>query len=200
MRARSRGVFIVLEGIDGCGKTFHSRTLIDELRQRGFDAAYTAEPSNGAVGKSIRSMLLTEKVPPEVEALLFSADRFEHLMKEILPSLDKGTTVVCDRYLYSSLAYQGAQGVDVNWIKTINKFALKPDIVFYLDVPPEVGLNRIKRKRTVLERLDLQEKVRERYLELVKTEGLIPINSNRPVEEVKTELIKLTVQKFEQVS
>jgi len=191
-----KGVFIVLEGIDGCGKTFHSKALKEELREQGFNAVYTAEPSGSTVGKFIQTTLVTEKISPEVEALLFAADRCEHLKREILPSLESGKVVVCDRYLYSSLAYQGAQGVDVNWIKTINAFAVKPDIAFCLDIPPDVALGRIKRKRTVLERLDLQEKVRGRYLELVRNSELVLVDSNRPIEQVKADIIKLAVRKL----
>ncbi len=198
MKKESRGVFVVLDGIDGCGKTFHSKVLRDELQTRGFNTVCTAEPSNGAVGKFIRSILLTEKVPPEVEALLFAADRFEHLRREIMPNLEKGRIVVCDRYLYSSLAYQGAQGVDLDWIKAINNFALKPDIAFYLDVPPDVGLGRIRRKRSVLENHALQMRVREKYLEFTRLGDMIMVDSNRPVEIVKTDLVKLTVKKLQE--
>jgi len=200
MHRRSKGAFIVLDGLDGCGKTLQSKALRDELKARGFDVAYTAEPSNNTVGKFIQSILLTEKIPAEVEALLFAADRHEHLKKEILPNLEAGKVVICDRYLYSSLAYQGAQGVDVNWIRTINSFVVKPDIAFYLDVPPDVGLNRIKRKRTVLERIDLQVKVREKYLELVREGELVLVDSNRSVEAVKTELTNSAIRRLGQPS
>jgi len=200
MHRRSKGAFIVLDGLDGCGKTLQSKALRDELKARGFDVAYTAEPSNNTVGRFIQSILLTEKIPAEVEALLFAADRHEHLKKEILPNLEAGKVVICDRYLYSSLAYQGAQGVDVNWIRTINSFVVKPDIAFYLDVPPDVGLNRIKRKRTVLERIDLQVKVREKYLELVREGELVLVDSNRSVEAVKTELTNSAIRRLGQPS
>jgi len=200
MHRRSKGAFIVLDGLDGCGKTLQSKALRDELKARGFDVAYTAEPSNNTVGRFIQSILLTEKIPAEVEALLFAADRHEHLKKEILPNLEAGKVVICDRYLYSSLAYQGAQGVDVNWIRTINSFVVKPDIAFYLDVSPDVGLNRIKRKRTVLERIDLQVKVREKYLELVREGELVLVDSNRSVEAVKTELTNSAIRRLGQPS
>jgi dTMP kinase len=191
-----KGVFIVLEGIDGCGKTYHSKALKEELQKRGFHAVYTAEPSGSRVGKFIQTTLESEKISPEVEALLFAADRSEHLKREILPNLESGKIVVCDRYLYSSLSYQGAQGVDVDWIKTINVFAVKPDIAFCLDLPPNVALSRIKRKRTVLERLDLQERVRGKYLELVRNGELVLVDSNRPLEQVKADIINSTVRKL----
>jgi len=200
MQRSSKGVFIVLDGLDGCGKTLHSKALREELKARDLNVAYTAEPSNNLVGKFIQSILLIEKIPPEVEALLFAADRHEHLKKEILPNLEGGNVVVCDRYMYSSLAYQGAQGVDVNWIRMINGFAVKPDIAFYLDVPPDVGLGRIRRKKTVLEKLDLQVKVREKYLELVREGELVLVDSNRSVEAVKAELTDLTIRRLGQSS
>ena len=192
-----KGFFIVLDGLDGCGKTRHSRILCEELQVHGFNVVYTAEPSKGIVGALIQTILQSRKILPEVEALLFAADRHEHLKKEILPNLQSGKVVVCDRYLYSSLAYQGAQGVDLNWIRTINNFAVKPDAAFYLDVPPDVGLGRITRKKTVLENLDLQKKVRERYLNLVQEGELELVNSDRPLEEVSDKIFKLVIQKIQ---
>ena len=197
MPPRSRGVFVVLDGIDGCGKSLHSKLLRDGLQARGFNAVRTWEPSENSVGKFIQAMLMKEKTHPMVEALLFAADRYQHLQAEILPSLQSGKIIVCDRYLHSSLAYQGAQGVDANWIKTINDFAMKPDLAFYLDVTPSVGLGRIRRKKTVLENMEIQEKVREKYLELVRTGELFLVDSNRPIEEVKDDLLKLVLQKLE---
>jgi dTMP kinase len=200
MQERLKGILIVLDGVDGCGKTVHSKALREGLKARGFDAVYTAEPSSSIVGKFIRTILSTEKVPPNVEALLFAADRYEHLKREILPSLVTGKVVICDRYLYSSLAYQGAQGVDTNWIRAINNFSVKPDVAIYLDVPADVGLSRIKRKRTVLENLDLQKKVREKYLQLVQDGELVLVNSNRAPEEVKADVLEFAVRALEKRS
>lgn len=192
-----KGVFVVLDGIDGCGKTLHSKLLRDGLQARGFNAIRTWEPSQNSVGKFIQTMLMTEKIHPMIEALLFAADRYQHLQSEILPNLESGKIVVCDRYLYSSLAYQGGQGVDLNWIRKINDFALKPDIALYLDVAPSVGLGRIRRKKTVLENMNLQEKVREKYLEFVHDGELLLVDSNRSIEEVKNDLLKLVLQKVQ---
>jgi dTMP kinase len=197
MPQRSKGVFVVLDGIDGCGKSLHSKLLRDGLQARGFNAVRTWEPSESSVGKFIQTMLMTEKIHPIVEALLFAADRYQHLQAEILPSLQSGKIVVCDRYLHSSLAYQGAQGIDESWIKTINNFAMKPDIAFYLDVPPSVGLGRIRRKKTVLENMEIQEKVREKYLEFVRTGELFLVDANRPIEEVEGDLLKSILQRLE---
>ncbi|MBS7655515.1 dTMP kinase [Candidatus Bathyarchaeota archaeon] len=188
-----KGLFIVIEGIDGAGKTLQSKLLQKELVKKGFKAVYTAEPSKSFIGKILRETSLKGiKLNPEVEALLFAADRFQHINLEVLPSLKKGEIIICDRYLYASLAYQGAQGVDLNWIKTINKFSIKPDLAIYLDVPVEVGLTRItKRKKTVFEKIEIEEKVREVYLKLVEEKELILIDANKPIKEVNKEIVDL---------
>lgn len=188
-----KGLFIVIEGIDGAGKTLQSKLLQKELIKKGFKAVYTTEPSKSFIGKILRKTSVKGvKLSPEVEALLFAADRFQHINLEVLPSLNKGEIVICDRYFYASLAYQGAQGVDLNWIKTINKFSIKPDLAIYLDVPAEIGLSRIaKRKKTVFEKIEIEEKVREIYLKLVEEKELILINANKPIKEVKKEITDL---------
>jgi dTMP kinase len=193
-----KGLFIVIEGIDGAGKTLQSKLLQKQLIKKGFKAVYTAEPSKGFIGKILRKTSFKGvKLNPEVEALLFAADRFQHINFEVSPSLEKGEIVVCDRYLYASLAYQGAQGVDLNWIKTINKFAIKPDLALYLDVPIEVGLSRIaERKKTVFEKIEIEKKVREIYLKLVEEGELILINANKPIKEVNREITDLIFKKL----
>ena len=129
---KKKGFFICIEGLDGCGKTTQARLLVKKLRQMGFDAVYTAEPSCGKIGLFIKKYCLhgEKRVSVVVEALLFAADRFEHIENEILPALDKGKIVVSDRYIYSSLAYQGAAGLDLKWIKMIKKEVKKCDLVF----------------------------------------------------------------------
>ena len=102
----------------------------------------------------------------------------------------QGKIVISDRYVYSSIAYQGAAGLDLKWIEEINKWTLKPDLAIYLDVPAEVVIKRIKRKRSVMETLQNQRKVREVYLRLVKEGKLILVNGNRPVEEVEREILQ----------
>ena len=190
-----KGIFIVIEGIDGSGKTIQSKLLQKELIKKGFKAVYTAEPSKGFIGNFLRKTSFKGiKLNPEFETLLFAADRFYHINFEVIPNLNEGKIVVCDRYFYASLAYQGAQGVDLNWIKTVNKFVIKPDLAIYLDVPVEVGLSRIaKRKKTVFEESEIEEKVREIYLKLVKENELILVNANKPIKDVKKEIINLTL-------
>lgn len=194
LQTRGRGFFIVLDGIDGCGKTIHSGALCESLRKHSYDVVYTTEPSKSPIGRFIEQNILRRtKAPPQVEALLFAADRFDHLSYEVIPMLKANKIVISDRYLYSSLAYQGAQGLKLDWIREINYFAIKPDLALYLDVPAEVGLAR-KSGRTVLENLELEKKVREIYLNLVETGELIKVDSNRSIEAVRKEVLTVTLQ------
>jgi len=194
LSAGGRGFFIVLEGIDGCGKTVHSKELCEALKRLSYDVAYTTEPSKSQIGRLIESEFLQKaKVSPQVEALLFAADRFDHLTFEVLPMLNANKIVVSDRYVYSSLAYQGAQGLKLDWIREVNYFATKPSLALYLDVPAEVGLSR-KKGRSVLEKLELEKRVREIYLSLVESGELIKVDSNRSLDIVKKEVLALALQ------
>jgi len=191
-----RGVFVCIEGIDASGKTTQARLLVKSLRQRGFDAVYTTEPSPGEVGRFIRRYVLQRKrrVPIVVEALLFAVDRIDHVESRINPALEKGRVVVCDRYVYSSLAYQGAAGLDQVWIEQINRLALTPDLSLFIDVPPEVVLKRIKRKRSVMETLRNQRRVREIYMSMVEEGRLVLVDGNRTVGLVASDVLKLVLQ------
>ena len=200
MQEHHGGVFIVLEGGDGAGKTVQARALCSALKRAGYKTHATAEPSRSAVGRLIlRSFLEGEKVSPEVEALLFAADRFLHLKAEIRPALAAGRIVVCDRYMYASFAYQGAQGVDLNWIRGINQFAEKPDLAVYLDVPAEMGLSRIRRKKTVLEKLGLLRRVREEYMKLVQAGELVLVDSTQPIEKVSEDICRLATGRLKEL-
>ena len=174
-----RGAFICIEGIDASGKTMQAHRLVRNLRRRGLDAVYTTGPSTGEIGKLIRDHVLNRKkrVPVAVEALLFAADRVDHVEKEIKPALQKGKIVICDRYVYSTVAYQGAADLDLNWIEQINQFALVPNMTLFLDVSPEVVIERIqsKAKKSVMETLKNQQRVCEVYLKMVKEGRLMRI-------------------------
>lgn len=188
---RKKGTFICVEGLDASGKTTQARRLVRELRRRGFKAVYTTEPSPGEIGKFIRTYILQRKrrVPIAVEALLFAVDRVDHLEQRVKPALEKGKIVVSDRYVYSSLAYQGAAGLDLNWIEEINRSVVTPDLAIYLDVPPEVVVKRIRRKRSVMERLQVQRKVREFYMKFVEDGQLIRVDGNRAKDEVSRDIL-----------
>jgi len=198
MREKPRPAFIVLEGIDGSGKTVQAKALCTALRRKGYSVHATAEPSRSPAGRLIRRVLQKRKIPPEVEALLFAADRFLHLESEVRPALASGRTVVCDRYMYASFAYQGAQGVDLSWLREINRFAEKPDLTIYLDVPAETALKRIRRRKTVLEELDLQRRVRQEYLKLVDAGELILVDSTQPVEKASEDILSLVTDRLQQ--
>jgi dTMP kinase len=188
----SRGIFICVEGLDGCGKTTQAKLLVKRLKKTR-EAIYTAEPSKGEIGKLVKKCYLhTEKRGSvTVEALLFAADRLEHLKNEVLPALDKGKTVVSDRYVFSSLAYQGAAGLDLNWIEKINEQAVRPDLAIFIDVEPETVIHRLKRKRSVMENLQTQLRVRDVYLKYVEFGKLVRIDGNKPKREVSRDLFNL---------
>lgn len=190
---KKKGIFICIEGLDGSGKTTHAHRIVRNLQKKGFDAVYTTEPSRGELGKFIRSSVLQGKkrVPRVVEALLFAVDRVEHLEKMVKPALDEGKIVISDRCMYSSLAYQGAAELDLEWIEEINRMALPPDLAIYIDVPPEVVVERIRRKKSVMERLETQRKVREVYMKYVKNGKLVPVDGDRKKGEVTRNILML---------
>ncbi len=193
------GAFICIEGVDGCGKTTQAKILVRNLRHRGFDAVYTTEPSVGQVGKLIRRFVLArqKRVSTALEALLFAADRVDHGYEEVKPLLKLGKIVVCDRYVYSSLAYQGAAGLDLGWIDRINEFALKPNLALFLDVAPEMVMGRLKKKKSVMETVQNLKKVRAVYLKLVQEQRLIALDGNQSVEEVSKSVLKTVLGELE---
>ena len=192
----NKGFFICLEGLDGSGKTTHSKKLVQNLKYEGFEAIYTTEPSIGELGTFIREIVLEGKkrIPKVLEAILFAIDRVEHLEKDVKPLLNEGKIVVSDRSVYSSLAYQGSTELDIDWIKEINRFAISPDLGIYIDVPPEIAVKRIRRKKSVMERLETQKKVREVYMKFVKNGELKTINGNRYKAEVKQSILNLVLK------
>ena len=196
---KKKGIFVCIEGLDGSGKTTHAYRLVRNLQKRGFDAVYTTEPSEGEIGKFIRASVLQGKkrVPRVVEALLFAVDRVEHLEKDVKPALKEGKIVVSDRCVYSSLAYQGAAGLDLEWIEEINRFALPPDLALYIDVPPEVVVKRIKRKKSVMERLETQRRVKQVYMKFVDNGKLMVIDGDRKKSEVEQNVLNVILDFLE---
>lgn len=174
-----RGHFIVLEGIDGSGTTTQAAALGKKLTQSGLAAHVTAEPSMGPIGSVIRQILSgrltvndcgTPRAPSwRSMALLFAADRQDHLEAEILPNLREGVSVICDRYIYSSVIYQtlsSAKPEAESWIRELNRFALMPDLVLYLKLSPEEALaRRQERDRNVelYEDVEFQERLAGAY-------------------------------------
>jgi len=152
--ATTRGRFITLEGPDGSGKTTAARHLVEWLRSRGKDALLTGEPGGTPLGDEIRRIVLhhrgvADDLDPRADALLFAAQRAQHVSRLIRPALERGEWVVCARFLDSSLAYQGAgYGIDEDAMRQLQAFAtvgLVPDLTILIDVPVEVGLGRKRR-------------------------------------------------------
>jgi len=197
-KRKHRGKFICIEGIDGCGKTTQAKMLVRNLREKDYDAVYTTEPSAGKVGALIRGFVLSRKsrVPIALEALLFAADRVDHVETDVEPLLKQGKVVVCDRYLFSSLAYQGAAGLDLHWMNCINKFALKPDVTLFLDVSPDVAHSRLKRKKSVMENLQYLVKVRSAYLSLVEQERMVTLDGNKSIDEVARNVLNMVLKEL----
>ena len=168
----------------------HTSNILAKKLSKTYKVFCTAEPSQGKIGTFIRESCLYEqkRLPTEAEALLFAADRIEHMQNEIAPALDEGKMVICDRYIYSSLAYQGSAGLSLDWIKTINARALEPDFAIYIDVSPEHVLERLQRKKSVMETLETQRKVRQIYLKYVEKGELILIDGDKPKETVAEDL------------
>ncbi|MGD0248092.1 MAG: dTMP kinase [Candidatus Limnocylindrales bacterium] len=160
------GALIVIEGIDGAGSTTQSEMLVAWLLRAGVPATFTSEPSKGPVGATLRQHLArtAELGGPQAEALAFAADRMDHVASEIVPALERGTTVVSDRYYLSSLAYQ-ALSCDLAWLREINRFAIRPDLTVFLSVPVDVGVARFSGRAT-------RERFEEDRDELARIAGL----------------------------
>ncbi len=171
----SSGVFICFEGIDGSGKTSHSRSAVDFLKSVSFDAVYTTEPTRYSIpGRKLReSFFALERFPVEEEFRLFLEDRIIHLKDEVIPQLKNKKIVVTDRYYFSSVAYQGSRGLDWKYILSENeKVSIVPDIVLLLDLPVDVAIKRIASDRTegvnTFEKKESLQKVKEIYYALAK--------------------------------
>ena len=196
---------MVLDGIDGCGSTTHSALLKDYLEKNGYRVHLTREPSSLDVGRLLREYLKRSEVPNPTDALLFAADRVEHYYNEILPEIENGRVVISDRYLESSIAYQAAQSehqsskshrfdIDVDWIKTINKFAPLPDITVILDIEPEVSLSRKYGQDEEIDKFENEgflKTVRRIYLERADEMNYYVIDVNRPKSDVATDIRKI---------
>ncbi len=196
---KKKGVFICIEGLDGSGKTTHAHRLVRNLQKLEYDAVYTTEPSRGEIGKFIRASVLQgeKRLPRVVEAFLFALDRVDHLDKMVKPALKEGKLVISDRYVYSSLAYQGAAGLDIKWIEEINRLAILPDLAIYIDVSPEVAVKRIRRNKSVMETLETQRRVQEVYMKFVKKGKLVPLDGDRKKSEVETDVLKMVLDFLE---
>ncbi len=192
-----KGIFIVVDGIDGSGKSEIVKMLHNYLfsKNKKYRLLTTREPTNGVYGSQIREMLVKEKNPLSSSKKLtelFVKDRQEHLKNTIGPFLKKSSRhelniVLCDRYYYSTIAFQSAQGIDIKSIIAKNKSFRKPDIAFILDVEPSIALKRIKyRRKEKFEQLEFMKKIRENFLKLpsLLKDNIKIIDSSKPLKNV----------------
>lgn len=192
-----RGLFIVLEGIDGSGKTTLRDGICDSLRKKGYDAITTAEPTEGMLGSILRNGGTDNQL---AEALLFVADRACHT-DDIVKDLEKGISVVCDRYYASTLAYQsaGSGGPDYDLLVTLNELAtIEPDITFLLDIDPERGMARVDdrgEERSKFEKLDFQRRVRAKYLSIAEEKGFVILDASEPKEKLLSQSMEHIMEK-----
>jgi dTMP kinase len=180
----TRGRFIVLEGIDGSGTTTQLDRAVSFIASLGFPAVSTQEPSRGPIGRLLREALLGQLTMPDgsrlrggTMALLFAADRLDHLQREIEPNLAAGTSVVSDRYLLSSLAYQ-AEEADREWVAGLARGVLNPDLTILLDLPVEVAARRRAAAGRPIERYDADSylaKVAANYRELARQDPSVVV-------------------------
>ncbi len=201
------GHLIVLEGIDGAGTTTQARLLCERLRARHVPAHLSAEPSAGPIGALLRQVLSGRLVmggaagagaPWSTLALLFAADRLDHLDTELLPNLRDGVSVICDRYYHSSVVYQSAAGGgpgSIAWLREVNRHARKPDLVLVLDVPPALAAERRRRRPGASEIFDddeLQAALGELYLGLQQHfpgERIVHVDASASIDEVCARLL-----------
>ncbi len=176
----SAGVLIAFEGIDGSGKSTQARRFTQWLRDRGADVLLTREPTDGPWGRKIREARFTERLSPEDELHAFLEDRREHVASELAPALARGAVVVVDRYYYSTVAYQGARGLDPSALLQRNRaFAPRPDLVVLVDVPPRRALERIAARgegQDLFESLAQLTAVRERFLALASEPHVVVLD------------------------
>ncbi|ADF36992.1 dTMP kinase [Priestia megaterium] len=199
------GTFITFEGPEGAGKTTIIHMVQQKLIQEGYNIVLTREPGGIRIAEQIREIILNPsntEMDARTEALLYAAARRQHLVEKVIPELNKGNIVLCDRFIDSSLAYQGnARGIGVEDIFAINQFAIEqtmPQATLYFDIEPEVGLERINKgrkdeiNRLDLESLDFHYKVRDGYLSLLSEfpERIRRIDANQSVEKVCEEAYK----------
>ena len=195
----SKGFLVSLEGPEGAGKTSVLEALIPVLENRGVEVLTTREPGGVLIGEKIREVILDPshtKMDPKTELLLYIASRRQHLVEKVLPALAAGKLVIMDRFIDSSVAYQGfGRGLDIDAIDWLNEFAtdgLKPDLTLYFDIEVEEGLARIAANsnrevnRLDMEGLDLHRKVRQGYLSLLEKEAdrIVKFDASLPLDQV----------------
>lgn len=205
MSSMKKGLFITFEGPDGSGKTTVSKAVTEKLLSEGYQVRYTREPGGSAISEKIRDIILdpaNTEMDPRTEALLYAASRRQHLVDIVLPLLEQGVTVISDRFVDSSIAYQGyGRGIGAEAVYDINAFAIEnhmPVKTVFLNVSAETGLARIQANRAVLDRLDAEsaefhKRVFDGYQKVIEQYGdrMIVVDASRDVDEVITEVYSI---------
>jgi thymidylate kinase len=207
----TKGIFISFEGPDGAGKTTVLEAILPQLKKLvAKEVITTREPGGVAIAESIRDLILDvnhTNMDDKTELLLYIAARRQHLVERILPELKKGNLVLVDRFIDSSVAYQGyGRGLDADAVTWLNNFAtdgLQPDLTLYFDVDSQIGLTRIEKNkerevnRLDLEQLDMHCRVRSGYLKLAQEnpDRIVTIDAARPLEEVITDALFIIKQR-----
>jgi len=197
-----RGLFITIEGPDGAGKSTQIELLKEYFKNKGKEIVITREPGGTLISEKIRDIILdneNKEMADTTEALLYAASRAQHVAEKILPALKKGQVVICDRFVHSSLIYQGmARGLGIDEVKTINDFAimgLMPNITFFFDISPEISLKRKdemgKKDRLENENIDFHKKVYEGYKKLIEKypDEFSVIDARKSKEEIHEDII-----------
>jgi len=189
------GLFITFEGGEGCGKSTQSRLLLKKLEQQNIPVVLTHEPGGTVLGNELRKVLKRRRgsfILPQAELFLVAASRAQLVAEVIHPALEEGKVVICDRFTYSTLVYQGyGRGLELSFVETVNNVAtgnLKPDLTILLDISPDQGLARKRslRDRFEMEDLSFHRRVREGYLKMVavESERWLVIDASLPKEKV----------------
>lgn len=202
------GLFISFEGGEGCGKTTICEYLVKYLSEYGYDVLYTREPGGSDIAEQIRNVILDKKntaMEAKTEALLYAASRRQHFTEIIIPALQAGKIVICDRFVDSSLAYQGvARNLGIDNVYEINKFAIGerlPDLTIYLKVRPQIGLDRIstrvKSDRLDVEAIDFHNRVFDGYEQICALfpKRIVVVNAENPLNQVKTDTLRIVMNK-----
>ncbi len=207
-----KGIFITIEGGEGAGKTSLISQLANTLLERGQQVMTTREPGGIPIAEKIRQVILDREhtaMDARTEALLYAAARRQHLVERVIPALNEGKIVICDRFIDSSLAYQGhARGLGMEEVWSINHFAIQntmPDLTIYMDISPKVGLARIAQaaerevNRLDLEQMSFHERVREGYLYLQQQypERIESINADQAENNVFFDVLAIIESRFE---
>lgn len=205
MKSHNRlGTLITFCGLDGCGKSSMIQRVAEVLRKRGDDYIITKQPTDAMRNTEIFRTFMDCPDNSAYEyrslSLMAAADRIQHVNKVILPALERGKTVICDRYFYSCLANLRARGyLDDNWIYEISESIPKPDVAFFLDVPVELAVSRVRRREAEKDRyidMDLQYKLRDEYKNICNTNGGVLVRSDIDINRTYSQVIDKVYQSF----